>query len=77
MTNLNEDFKEAYQNFEVFTVTLKHSIIYGKEEHEIEDPIIVKYLIDRTFRGGSSIVINEMMDKLKHELLMKYKNSGK
>lgn len=56
--------------FEAYTLVLKHSIWDGGEEHELEEPIAVRCMYDKTF-GNPTIMINEMMDKMKHELLLR------
>lgn len=62
--------------FEAYTLVLKHSIWNKGEEHELEEPIAVRCMYDKTF-GNPTYVINEMMDKMKHELLLRCaKNRG-
>ncbi len=56
--------------FEAYTLVLKHSIWDGEKEHELEEPIAVRYMVEPTF-GTPIYMINEMMDKMKHELLLR------
>ena len=56
--------------FEAYTLVLKHSIWDGGEEHQLEEPIVVRCMVDATF-GKPTIMINEMMEKMKHELLVR------
>lgn len=56
--------------FETYTLVLKHSILDGEEEHELEEPIVVKHMTQLSI-GNSTYMINEMMEKMKHELLIR------
>ena len=60
-------------SYEAYTITLKHTIFCAGEEKELEleEPLTIRYISDTTFRP-TSILINEMMDKLKAELLKRY-----
>lgn len=57
--------------FETYTLVLKHSLWDGEEEHELEEPIVVKHMT-QVFRANSTYMINEMMDRMKHELLYRF-----
>lgn len=48
--------------FEAYTLVLKHSIWDGGVEHQLEEPIAVRCMVDATF-GNSTNVINEMIEK--------------
>lgn len=56
--------------FEAYTLVLKHSIWDGGKEYELEEPIAVRCMVETTF-GDQTYIINEMMNKMKHELLIK------
>lgn len=56
--------------YEAYTLVLKHSIWDGGKEHQLEEPIAVRCMVDVTL-GNSTNLINEMMDKMKHELLLR------
>lgn len=62
---MNEDKKPAY---ETYTIILKHSIFDGEQEHQVEEPLVVKQM---TQLGTAPIgyVVNDMMERMKHELL--------
>ena len=61
--------------YEKYRLILKHEMLnYGKntdkdEVFELEPPICVSYLVDRTFSPPTAIIVNEMLEKLKHEML--------
>ena len=61
---------ERKLTFEAYTLVLKHSIWDGEKEHEMEEPIAVKCMVETTL-GNPTYIINEMMDKMKHELLLR------
>ena len=56
--------------FEAYTLVLKHSIWDGEEEHELEEPIVIKNMMQLSL-GNPTYMINEMMEKMKHELLVR------
>ena len=60
---------ERKLTFEAYTLVLKHSFWDGEEEHELEEPIAVRCMV--TTFGNPTCMINEMMDKMKHELLLR------
>lgn len=57
--------------FETYTLILKHSVWDGEEEHELEKPIVVKHMANLSL-GSSIYMINEMMDKMKYEVLSRF-----
>lgn len=61
---------ERRLTFEVYTLILKHSIWDGEKEYELGEPIAVKCMVETT-SGNTTYIINEMMDKIKHELLLR------
>ena len=61
---------ERKLTFEVYTLVLKHSLWDGEKEHELEEPIAVRCMVETTF-GNTTYTINEMMDKMKRELLLR------
>lgn len=63
-----EDEKPAY---EIYTIILKHSIFDGEQEHQIEEPLVVKQMMQLgTVPIGYSVDV--MMERMKHELLKRY-----
>lgn len=56
--------------FEAYTLVLKHSIWDGRKEYELEEPIAVRCMVETKF-GAPTYMVNEMMDKMKHELLLR------
>ena len=54
--------------FERYRLVLRHEFVDGEEIHEIEKPIVISYCVDRRY-GGSSIIINEMIDRLRNAIL--------
>ena len=67
-----EDKKISY---EAYTIILKHEVFDGEKYYQLEEPLIIKELSIIPFSDYSSIVLNEMMDKLKHELISRYENA--
>lgn len=65
---MNEDKKLTY---ETYTIILKHSIFDGEQEHQVEEPLVVKQM---TLLGTvpAGYIVNNMMDRMKHELLKRY-----
>ena len=57
--------------FETYTLVLKHSLWDGEEEHELEEPIVVKHVAQLSL-GHPTYMINEMMDRMKHALLCRF-----
>lgn len=60
-------------SFERYRLIFKHEYIDSDgEAHAIEEPLVINYnKIANLYNTSSSIVINDMIDKLKHELLAK------
>ena len=58
-------------SIEQYTLILKHEMVdevFGKVQ--LEEPLILSHAFDRRF-CGSSVVLNEMIDHFKHEVLKK------
>lgn len=53
---------------ERYTLVLRHDFVDGEDVHEIEKPLVVQYCVGRRY-GGSSIIVNEMIDKLRDAVL--------
>ena len=53
---------------EQYTLILKHEVIVDDKKIQIDPPLTLTHVFDRNF-VGSSIVLNEMMDRFKDELL--------
>lgn len=60
--------KEKKLAYETYTLILKHSIFDGEQEHELDEPLCVKHMAELTL-GNPTYFINDMMDKLRCELL--------
>lgn len=60
--------REKKLAYETYTLILKHSIWDGEQEHELEEPLCVKHIAELTL-GNPTYLINEMMDRMKCELL--------
>lgn len=56
---------------ETYTLVLYHNILFGGEELKVEDPIAIKYTVQLS-EGSSSYMLNEMMDRMKHEVLSRF-----
>lgn len=54
--------------YEAYTLVLKHSVWDGGIEHMLEEPIAVKCMVEFS-HGNPTILINEMMDKMRCELM--------
>lgn len=60
-------------DFEQYTVILKHEITSGMEKIEVEPPLILTHTFDRRFIC-STVSLNELMDRLKEEVLRRMEN---
>lgn len=70
-TNSGEHKEEKMSGlikFERYKLVLRHEFVDGENVCEIEKPIVVQYCVDRSCRG-SSIIVNEMIEKLRHHML--------
>lgn len=60
--------------FEKYTLILKHEMVDGNgDKTEIEPPYVLSMCFDR-YRDnypGAPVIINEMLDRFKHEILTK------
>lgn len=54
--------------FEQYTLILKHEAIVDGEKIQMDEPLVLTHMFDRRF-VGSSILLNEMMDRFKAEVL--------
>jgi hypothetical protein len=54
--------------FERYKLVLRHDFVDGEDVREIEKPIVIQYCVDRRY-GGSSIIVNEMIEKLRDAML--------
>lgn len=66
--------------YEEYTLVLKHELINGDKTYQFDEPLIIKHIsiaspsipnpmISRTY------LLNEMMDKLKYELIQRAANN--
>lgn len=56
---------------ETYTLVLKHSIWDGEKTYELEEPLIIQTAAELALEKPI-YVLNEMMDKLKYEVLNRY-----
>ena len=61
--------------YEVYTLTLKHCIGNGEQEHEIEEPLVIKQMLPLE-HISSACILNNMMDRMKDELLSRATKGG-
>lgn len=54
--------------FERYKLVLRHDFVDGEDVHEIEKPLVIQYCVDRSY-GGGSIIVNEMIEKLRYHML--------
>ena len=56
---------------EQYKLVLTHEMIDSENgtHHQIEEPYVLTYAVERTRRGGDAIFLNYMFDRFKHELL--------
>lgn len=60
--------------YEEYSLILKHELINGDKTYQLDEPLIVKYVNFAHLNSQNPMIsmtylLNEMMDKLKHELL--------
>ena len=60
--------KQKAPSYEVYTIILKHSIFDGEREIQMEEPLVIKHMTLLGF-GHSEYIINDMMERMKCELL--------
>lgn len=70
-----EEVGGVNMDMEMFTLTLRHEMVVDGKKIQLEEPYILTHAFDRRF-VGSSIVLNELMDSFKRELLQRYKEDG-
>ena len=54
--------------FERYKLVLRHDFVDGEDVREIEKPLVIQYCVDRRY-GGGSIIVNEMIEKLRDAVL--------
>ena len=56
---------------EQYKLILTHEMIDSENgtHHQIEEPYVLTYVVERTRGGGNAIFLNYMMDRFKYELL--------
>ena len=58
---------------ERYRLILRHELVTDKngeiKVHEIDEPIVTEYCVDRRFNLSSAIVVNEMLAMLKEYML--------
>ncbi|MGX8702872.1 MAG: hypothetical protein ACSW8H_00300 [bacterium] len=56
---------------EQYTLILRHDMVIGDDRIKLSPPLVMQYSVDRTFNPGQAILLNEMMDRFKDEVLKK------
>lgn len=59
---------EKKLTLETYTLCLKHTISDGTKEFNLDEPIVIKYVV-LLDNGSATYMINEMINRMKHELL--------
>ena len=62
--------------YDVYSITYKHKIYDGAQEIAVEEPLVIKQMYEAS-HGYPAIVINNMMDRMKAELLARYSEEGR
>lgn len=55
---------------ERYTLILKHEAIYGEDSVQLDQPLVIRYFIDRRF-ADMPVLLNRMMDQMKDALIRK------
>ena len=72
-----ESRKEEYFNHcEIYKLTLEHYISYNGNHISIEEPLAVQMIIDTTY-APRPVCINEMIERMKYEMLKRVEGSDK
>ncbi len=56
---------------ETYTLSLKHSVWDGTKEFQLDEPLVIRYVVQLE-TGSAVYMINEMIDRMKHEVLLKF-----
>ena len=56
---------------ETYTLSLKHSVWDGTKEFQLDEPIVIRYAVQLE-TGSTPYMINEMMGRMKHEVLSRF-----
>ncbi|MBR2566162.1 MAG: hypothetical protein IKE29_16280 [Paenibacillus sp.] len=62
--------------YEEYTLILKHELVVGSTTYQMDEPLVIKH-IDMALPNApkpmisNTYLLNEMMDKMKHELLQR------
>ena len=64
--------KKKYLPLEVYTLTLKHEYVYSDGKHHlVDEPIFVKQVISPEYVHRTSVVVNEMIERMRRFLMQK------
>ena len=68
-------------SFEQYTLILRHDWVQGspkgEERIQIDEPLIMRYSVDRVMAPGPAVILNNMMDDFKTEILKRIERQGK
>ena len=53
---------------EIYRLRLDHYIDDGEKRHQIEEPLVIQMIVDRTYMPVP-VCLNNMLDKMREELL--------
>ena len=62
---------EKKLTLETYTMYLKHSVWDGTKEFQLDEPLVIRYVVQLE-TGSAVYMINEMMDRMKHEVLSRF-----
>lgn len=68
-----EDISEKkYLPLEEYTLILKHEYVYSDgKKHMVDEPVFVKQVISPEYVHRTSVVVNEMIDRMRQFLMQK------
>ena len=53
---------------EIYRLRLDHYIYDGEKRHQVEEPLAIQMIVDRTYMPVP-VCLNNMLDKMREELL--------
>ena len=57
-------------NYERYRLVLYHEMIIDDKNISLDEPVVTEYIVDKSY-GVTSIVINEMIERLKNYILQR------
>lgn len=68
-------------SFEQYTLILRHdwvqTTLKGDERIQIDEPLVMRYSVDRVMAPGPAVILNNMMDDFKTEILKRIERQGR